>query len=114
MGYAVVMFEATVVTAVVRRCRPSTLLISQLSAVVGWVTVAWLVLRWADLISARCRALAFAGDVKATMFWIENALFVGAALVFVTPAGAPAPRASFVAAVALLARRIALPSRCLI
>ena len=37
------------------------------------------------------------------MFWIENALFLAAALVFITPAGRASQRASFLGAVALLA-----------
>ena len=84
--------------------------VPQLSSVVGWVTLAWLVVRWADLLNRGVVGLAFAGDVKATMFWIENALFVGAALVFLTPAGRASQRASFVAAVALFAGAY-LPAR---
>jgi Ni/Fe-hydrogenase subunit HybB-like protein len=73
-----------------------------MSRVVGWATVAWLVVRWADLIGRGAVDPAFAGDVKATMFWIENLLYVGAALVFVTPSGRASRPASLVAAVGLL------------
>ena len=45
------------------------------------------------------------------MFWIENALFLAAVLVFITPAGRASQRASFLGAVALVGRRIALPPR---
>jgi len=102
MGYSVVMLEATVVTHSFRLPSQQKLL-WHLSRVVGWVTVAWLVVRWADLIARGAVDLAFAGDVKATMFWIENVLFVGAALVFVTRSGRESQRASFLAAAALLA-----------
>jgi Ni/Fe-hydrogenase subunit HybB-like protein len=101
MGYSVVMFEATVSSQAFDL--PSEYaLIARLSKIVGWLTVAWLALRWADLLHRDVLGLAFAGDGKATMFWIENALFVGSALVFVTPAGRASPRASFLAAIALL------------
>jgi len=101
MGYAVVMFEATV-SGHAFNLPSEHALLAKLSKIVGWVTVAWLVVRWADLFNRNVVELAFAGDVKAAMFWIENALFVGAAVVFVTPNGRANQRASFLAAVALL------------
>ena len=110
LGYAVVMLEATVVTQSFDLPSERKLLY-RMSRVVGWVTVAWLVIRWADLISRDVVGFAFAGDVKATMFWIENLLYVGAALVFVTPSLRASARASFVAAVALLLARGDLPDR---
>ena len=104
MGYAVVMFEATVVTHAFDL--PSEhALISKLSKVVGWVSLVWLVIRWADLLNRGVVNLAFAGDLKASMFWIENALFLAAVLIFLTPAGRASQRASFLGAVALVGRR---------
>ena len=102
MGYAVVMFEATVVSKTFSL--PSEhALISKLSVVVGWIAVAWLVLRWGDLYARDAVPLAFVGSVSVFLFWIENLLFLAAALVFVTPAGRASQRASFLGAVALLA-----------
>jgi len=43
------------------------------------------------------------GSFKASMFWVENALALFAALVFITPAGRASQRASFLGAVAVLA-----------
>lgn len=102
MGYAVVMFEATVVSKTFGLPSEQALL-SKLSVVVGWITVGWLVLRFGDLIARDAVALAFAGGIRVLLFWIENALFVVAALVFITPAGRASPRASLIAAFALLA-----------
>ena len=102
MGYSVVMLETTVVTQSFHLPSERALL-TKMSRVVGWLTVAWLVVRWVDLLGRGAVDLAFAGDVKSVMFWVENALFVGAALVFVTPSGRASARASFVAAAALLA-----------
>jgi Ni/Fe-hydrogenase subunit HybB-like protein len=102
MGYAVVMFEATVVSKTFSL--PSEhALISKLSLVVGWITVGWLVLRWADLFARDAVPLALVGSISVFLFWVENALFLFAALVFITPAGRASPRASLLAAVALLA-----------
>ncbi|MGO9005575.1 MAG: Ni/Fe-hydrogenase cytochrome b subunit [Beijerinckiaceae bacterium] len=102
MGYAVVMFEATFVSKTF--ALPSEhALISKLSTVVGWITVAWLVLRWGDLVFSNSYPLALVGSVKVFLFWIENALFLAAALVFITPAGRASERASLLGAVALLA-----------
>jgi Ni/Fe-hydrogenase subunit HybB-like protein len=102
MGYAVVMFEATVVSnsfAVPSEHK----MLSKISTVVGWITVAWLVLRWGDLVARDAVDLAFVGSVPVLMFWIENALFAFAAVVFITPAGRASQHASLLAAVALLA-----------
>ena len=102
MGYAVVMFEATVVSKTFSL--PSEhALISKLSLVVGWITVGWLLLRWADLFARDAVPLAFVGSISVFLFWVENALFLFAALVFITPAGRASPRASLLGAVALLA-----------
>ncbi len=101
MGYAVVMFEATVVSKTV--ALPSEhALISKMSLVVGWISVAWLVLRWGDLIVSGSVSLAFVGSTKVLLFWIENALFLVAAAIFLVPAR-PGPRASLIASFALLA-----------
>ncbi len=102
MGYAIVMFEATVVSKTF--ALPSEqALIGKLSTVVGWVTVAWLVLRWGDLFARGALPLAFEGGVRPLMFWIENVLFLAAALAFLIPACRASRRASFLAAAALLA-----------
>ena len=102
MGYGVVMLEATVVSNSFGL--PSEhALISKLSTVVGWIMVGWLVLRWGDLLYRGDVQLAFAGNLKAAMFWLENALMLAAVLVFLTPAGRASQRASFLGAAALLA-----------
>ncbi len=101
MGYGVVMVEATAVSKTFGLPSEQAL-ISKLSTVVGWITVVWLALRWGDLIARDALPLAFVGSVRVLMFWIENALFLAAALVFVTPAGRASQQASFLGAVALL------------
>jgi Ni/Fe-hydrogenase subunit HybB-like protein len=102
MGYGVVMLEATVVSCSFNRPSEQAL-ISKLSTVVGWITVGWLLLRWGDLIYRGDAQLAFVGNLKTAMFWLENVLMLAAALVFLTPAGRASQRASFLGAAALLA-----------
>lgn len=101
MGYAVVIFEATVVSKTFALPSEHALL-SKMSAVVGWIAAAWLLLRWADLFARDAAPLAFVGSIRVLLFWIENALFLVAALVFITPACRANPRASLLAAAALL------------
>ena len=102
MGYGVVMLEATIVSN--SFALPSEhALISKLSTVVGWIMVGWLVLRWGDLIYRGDAQLAFVGNFKTAMFWLENALILAAVLVFLMPAGRASQRASFLGAAALLA-----------
>lgn len=102
MGYAIVIFEATVVSKTF--ALPSeNALISRMSVVVGWLVVAWLALRWADLFARGAVPLALVGSVSVYLFWLENALLAFAALVFVTPAGRASLRASLLGAAALLA-----------
>jgi Ni/Fe-hydrogenase subunit HybB-like protein len=100
-GYSTVMLEGTVVTESFKLPSEHKLLF-RLSRFVGWLIVAWLALRWADLLGRGAAGLAFAGDLKATMFWIENLLYAGVAAVFLTRAGRASRRAWFVAAGALL------------
>ena len=102
MGYAVVVFEATVVSEAFDTPSEHHLL-SKMSIVVGGILVAFLALRWGDLLSRGVLNLAFAGDLNAGMFWLENALFVGAVLAFLLPAGRASKRATFLGAFALLA-----------
>ncbi len=102
MGYGVVMLEATIVSNTF--ALPSEhALISKLSTVVGWIMAGWLVLRWGDLIYRGEVQLAFVGNLKTSMFWLENVLMLAAVLVFLTPAGRASQRASFLGAAALLA-----------
>jgi Ni/Fe-hydrogenase subunit HybB-like protein len=101
MGYAIVMFEATVVSSSFNL--PSEhALIGRMSKVVGWLMLAWLVLRFVDLIVGGALRPAFAFDLMAVFFWIENLLIAFAVAVFLTPAGRASRRLSFLAAVALL------------
>ena len=101
MGYAVVMFEAILVSKTFRL--PSEhALIARLSRIVGFIMLGWMVFRWGDLIYRGDVGLAFVGDLKAMMFWLENALFAVAIGLLLTEAGRASERGTFIASTALL------------
>ncbi len=101
MGYAMVAFEATVLSETFDTPSEHRLL-SKMAIVVGCVLAGFLVLRWVDLLNRGVLDLAFAGDLDAVMFWIENALFLFAVLAFLLPAGRASKRVTFLGAAALL------------
>ncbi len=101
MGYAVVVFEATVVSETFDTPSEHHLL-SKLSMVVGSVLLGFMALRWFDLLDRGVLDLAFAGDLNAWMFWVENALFAFAILAFLLPVGRASKRLTLLGALALL------------
>lgn len=101
MGYGVVMFEATVVSKTFNLPSEQPIL-AKLSVTVGWLVAAFLVFRLGELATRGDLGLAFAGDLLATMFWIETALFAAAVVIFLSPAGRASQRLSFLGAIFLL------------
>lgn len=101
MGYALVVFEATVVTRSFRLASEHHLL-ARLSRVIGWLLAGWLLLRWADLVWRDAIGDALVMTPLAASFWFENALAMFAAVVFLSPAGRRDEVWTFLAAVALL------------
>ena len=101
MGYAIVVFEATVVSESFDLPSEHHLL-SKMSTVVGSIMLAWLVFRFGDLAYRGALGHAFAGDLKALMFWLENLFAAFAVVVFLTPFGRTSKRLTFLGAVALL------------
>jgi Ni/Fe-hydrogenase subunit HybB-like protein len=78
MGYAVVVAESALSSVAFRRQREGEMLTSLSTVMVG-VLAAFLGMRIVDLISRQRIGLAFAMDFYAGFFWMETALFVGAA-----------------------------------
>lgn len=101
MGYALVVFEATVVTHSFR-LESEHHLVSRLSTLIGWLLVGWLLLRWADLLWRGALGDALAPTVLAASFWIENALALFAALAFLSPRARRDEVWTFLAGVSLL------------
>lgn len=102
MGYAVVIFEATLVNTAFGLASEQRLL-SKLSAVVAGILGGFIVLRLGTVILNGNMLLAFAGDLKAWMFFIENVLFATAFVILAKPSLRTSQRSLFVAAVAMLA-----------
>ena len=73
-------------------CTSERKLLRRMSRVVGWVDGRLAGGPLGRPHRPRRRRLAFAGDVKATMFWIENRLYVGAAWSFDRRAARPRQR----------------------
>jgi Ni/Fe-hydrogenase subunit HybB-like protein len=101
MGYAVVLFEATVVSEGFDLPSEHALL-SKLSIVIGGVVVFFLGVRWADLAYQGLLGLAFEPGLDALVFWLENLFFAFAVVAFWTPFGRNSKRFTFLGAVALL------------
>ena len=74
MGYAMVIFEATMVTIGFKR-PAETRMLTRLSTYMVGLLVLYLVVRVADLTWRGAWGHAFDPGVKSLMFWIENALF---------------------------------------
>ncbi|NKB16283.1 MAG: hypothetical protein HC774_04475 [Sphingomonadales bacterium] len=78
MGYGVVVVEATIVSHSFRLPSEHALLV-RVGRVVGWLLLAWLAFRWADILWRGAGAPAFDGSTLAMSFWIENGLAAFAA-----------------------------------
>lgn len=84
MGYGIVVFEG--VFAATGFNRPSeTKILSKVARVMNWTLIAFLVVRFSDLLYRGALPLAFAGDTEATMFMIENLLFIIALILLFAP-----------------------------
>lgn len=101
MGYAIVPFESIVSSMGFRR-PIETGLLAKLSGVVFVVTLLYLVLRFADLIWRDALGLAFIGGTNATMFWIENLLFIVPLVLLAQRGLRTHPRYIFLSALSLL------------
>jgi Ni/Fe-hydrogenase subunit HybB-like protein len=75
MGFAIVIFEGSMVTTVFKR-HSETHLFSGLSKIIRGLIIAFLVIRFGYLIVAGKVGAMFAFDLGCLMFWIETALFV--------------------------------------
>jgi Ni/Fe-hydrogenase subunit HybB-like protein len=101
MGYAVVAFEAHLSARAFRRPSEAPML-AKLGVVTGWVTVAYLAIRLVDIVARGKVGLAFQPTIQALCFWIEVALFAGAALAMLSPARRGRVMTQFNAAVMII------------
>jgi Ni/Fe-hydrogenase subunit HybB-like protein len=80
-----------------------TRILGKLSGVTALLLAGYLVVRFADLIVRGQLGAAFAANLDAGMFWLENVLFVLALVLLARPAYRTNPRMMFIAAVLLVA-----------
>ena len=101
MGFAIVIFEASV-TAVGLKRQPETHLLSGLGKIIVGLIVAFLVVRFAALAMTGKLGLIFAFDLGSIMFLIETALFVYPVVVLMSPTQRAQGRPLLYAAVSML------------
>ena len=101
MGFAIVIFEASV-NAVGFRRQPETHLLAGLGKIIVALTAAFLVVRFAALLMAGKLGLIFAFDLGSFMFLIETALFIYPVVILMSPARRANGRSLLYAAVSMM------------
>jgi Ni/Fe-hydrogenase subunit HybB-like protein len=104
MGYAVVIFEATLsAVGFARDVRGELPLLARLGKIVASVLLMFLVLRFADILDRGVANRLFEGNLQTTMFWIETALFAFPIAAFSRVGERPRMSRMFPAAASMLA-----------
>lgn len=101
MGFAIVIFEGSLTALGFDRPLEKPLF-KRLTLILRWVLIAFIAVRFADLIQRDALGLAFAGDVQGNMFLIESLLFLTPLVIISQGALRASGRAMFLAAVALV------------
>jgi len=101
MGYAVVIFEASVSAVGFKRGLERDLL-ARISGIMPWLIGVYLVVRFEDINLRGHLALAFGGGVNANLFLLENVLYLLTFLILIYPANRTNPKMLFIAAVSLM------------
>lgn len=102
MGFAIVIFEASLVAAGFKRAAETPLL-QGLGRIISGLIVAFLVIRLVTLTLMGKLPLIFAFDLGSIMFLLETALFIYPLVVLLSPSRRASARQLLYAAVALLA-----------
>lgn len=101
LGFAVVIFEATLVATGFKR-RMEMALLERLSKLMVWTLAAYVVLRLADLVLRGTLGEAFRGTLEALMFWLEMASFAVPLVLLASAEARRNPSTLFVSAVLLM------------
>ena len=83
MGYAAVVFESALSSAVFHR-RPETQMLARLARAIVPLQLLFVVLRFSDLAWRGNAGLLLAGDVRSVMVWIELAMFLAPVAMLLT------------------------------
>lgn len=101
MGFAIVVFEASLSSVGFRR-HPEAHLLSGLGKIIIGLIGLYLVIRFGELVVRGKLGLIFAGDLASLMFVIETALFVYPIVVLMSPSARANSRSLLYAAVSML------------
>jgi len=101
MGFSIVIFESVVSSMAFRR-EIETPILSKLAGVIPPMLALFFIVRFGDLIARGKIGLAFAFDLKAVMFLIENVLYVIPLILLASAANRKRSRVLFISAVSML------------
>jgi Ni/Fe-hydrogenase subunit HybB-like protein len=79
-----------------------TPILSKLIGIMAWLMLAFMIVRYGDVVRVGALPLAFAGDVKALSFWIEFGLGALAVILMLPKSNRSSPRLIFLGALAML------------
>jgi len=102
LGFAVVVFEATLVSVGFKRAM-DTLLLARLAKFIWGLLIAYLVVRIGDLLARGAMASALQFTLEAFWFWVEMICFAIPVWLLAMPARRGSPGRLFAAAVLLMA-----------
>jgi Ni/Fe-hydrogenase subunit HybB-like protein len=100
MGFAAVIFEACLSSAGFRRPMEVPIL-AKLARVMSVMLIAYLAIRFGDLLLRGALGLAFTSGWKSVLFWLENALYALPVALLWSLEARSSPRRLFLAAVAM-------------
>jgi Ni/Fe-hydrogenase subunit HybB-like protein len=101
MGFAVVVFESVIASVAFNRPF-ETRIFKGLCGIMVWVMIAFMVIRYGDVVVRGALDLAFVAGTKALSFWIEFLLGVAAVACFLSKASRANPRYVFLGATAMV------------
>lgn len=101
MGFAIVPFEGMLASMGFRRPAETDIL-GKLAGITVMFLAAYLIIRFVDLILRGALGSAFAGDLDAIMFWLENLLYAIPLIILIKPVNRFNPRLMFISAFTLL------------
>jgi Ni/Fe-hydrogenase subunit HybB-like protein len=101
MGFSIVVFEASIAALTFRRPLEKAPLMG-LYKIICWMLGIYLVIRFGDLLLRGQLGMAFTGDLRANMFWLENLLYLAPLLILLSQTGRHSPRLLFLGATCML------------
>ncbi len=101
MGYAIVIFEASI-TAQRYKIADESRILSKLSGIFPWMIGIYLIIRFADVAIRGHLGLAFRGDLMGNMFLLENLLLLIPMGILFMPANRNNARMLFLSAISII------------